>query len=374
MARREEPDFLVEDLQPDALEANPSKAFPPQRARRLYAILSAGLLASILGLTTAIPGALSNLIEWTATGSFWTGLEQSIKLASLSFFTVLFTTFPAFRTSRWWVFGAVLGTIFALVRFYILWWTPPQGLGGTWEEAVRGGLVTWPCAVLVFSLFGYQTLGRIRRHRRRYLEKPGIECFEIQPLESFDWHWVDPHEWWRGGWVGLLAGPLVGLAFYLPFGPARGAVFGILATTFVALFAGLSGTGLRVSYQPNQSIIRSARHATLMGTLFAIVGAMACATAYGTTYGAAQALVNGALGLVTSFTFLAFGGIPLIRHVCLGHVLAWQGNLPSWRCAPPWKRTIQFLDKLVRFKLLRRSAGGYVFRHDSLRNYFRRFP
>jgi hypothetical protein len=73
-----------------------------------------------------------------------------------------------------------------------------------------------------------------------------------------------------------------------------------------------------------------------------------------------------------TFTFLVFGGIPVIRQAILGHVLHLRGATPSWFGLPPWGRTIAFLDDMVRFKLLRRSAGGYMFRHESLRRYYQR--
>lgn len=372
LARRDEPDFLVEDIQPDALDVLPSPALSGRAARRLYALSSGFLLSSLLAAFVVVPASLSNLVEWSAVASLRQGIPSALQLATVSFLITAIATFPAFRTRRWWVFGLITGTVFALVRFFVLWWTPPQGLGGTLPGAVRGGLITWPCSLAVFCLFGFYTLGRIERHRTRYADKPGIDSYEIQPLESFDWHWIDPHDRWRGGWTGLVAGPAIGLTFFVTFGPARAVAFGLIVTAFVSLFAGLSGTGLRVSYQPNQGIIRSWRHAFLMGLVFAITGVVACAVAYGAAFGPTQAVVNGILGAGVAFVFIGFGGIPVVRHACLGQVLAMQGNTPSWFCQPPWKRMIALLDDLVRYKLLRRSAGGYAFRHETLRAHFAR--
>ena len=79
-------------------------------------------------------------------------------------------------------------------------------------------------------------LGKIEGYKRRYRNRPDIEQFEIQPLETFDWRWFDPDSYWRGGWIGLVVGPIIGAVFWHYFGPARGVSFGLIVAMFVTLF------------------------------------------------------------------------------------------------------------------------------------------
>jgi hypothetical protein len=162
------------------------------------------------------------------------------------------------------------------------------------------------------------------------------------------------------------------LLFWKLFGPARGVSFCLITTAFVTMFSGLSNTGIRISLGPNQGIERSLRNALLMTGHFTFVGAVAVGVSYWTSYGAVEGVVNICLALTLTFVFLVFGGLPVVRHACLGQILHLQGKLPSWICWPPWRHTITFLDDMVRYKLLRRSAGGYMFRHETLRQYYLR--
>jgi hypothetical protein len=167
-------------------------------------------------------------------------------------------------------------------------------------------------------------------------------------------------------------GPAVGGLFWALFGPSRGLGFGVVATLFVTTFSGQLGTGVRVSLNPNEGIRRSLKHATLMAVVICAASVAAFGLSYGMSHGWLQAWVNGILGLAASFTFLAFGGMPVVRHVCVGLALSRQGVLPSWMCLPPWRKTVAFLEDMVRFKLLRRSASGYAFRHAFLRRFYQR--
>jgi hypothetical protein len=47
-----------------------------------------------------------------------------------------------------------------------------------------------------------------------------------------------------------------------------------------------------------------------------------------------------------------------------------RGALPSWWSWYPWSPTVQFLNDMVRCKMLRRTAGGYSFRHGVIRDHF----
>jgi hypothetical protein len=89
--------------------------------------------------------------------------------------------------------------------------------------------------------------------------------------------------------------------------------------------------------------------------------------------GLVKGLVGICLGLTLTLSFYIFGGMPVVKQFCLGIVLHRQGKLPTWFSSPPWKPTVDFLNDLVRYKLLRRSAGGYMFRHQTLRDYYRSF-
>jgi hypothetical protein len=277
---------------------------------------------------------------------------------------------PAFATTRWMVFGSLLGIAMAAARGLDSGMSAPLGTGGMFMDGVEAMAVTLPCSVPVFLLLGRQMFARIDTYKRRYAGRPGIELFEIQPLETFDWCWFDRKDWWRGGWLGLVLGPATGLLLWIAFDAGRGFSFGLIVTLLVAVFSGLSGTGLRISLGPNQGIERSARHAVRMMSVFVFAGVVAFGTGYWASHGAFQGVVNGILGLSMAFTFLVFGGIPVVRHICLGHSLHSRGVVPSWFGWSPWRKTVAFLDDMVRFKLLRRSAGGYMFRHESVRRYY----
>jgi hypothetical protein len=370
IARRQENDFLVEDMQPSLLRVGGRGG--EWVWHRAYRRLSVGMLAVLLTLAAAVPSGLAIGIEWGALESPWAGVGHGLLVAGVD----AAITFPfglaAFAAKRWWAFALLLGIPFGLVRGIDVALSPPGGVGGSVWDGLLSAAATIPCAAIIFMLMGHQMLGKIEGHKRRYRNRPGIEQFEIQPLETFDWRWFDRTSYWRGGWIGLLVGPIVGVLFWKLFGPARGASFFLITTAFVTMFSGLSNTGVRISLGPNQGIERSLRNALLMTGLFTLVGVVSVGVSYWTSYGPMEGVVNICLALTLTFVFLVFGGLPVVRHACLGQMLHLQGKLPSWICWPPWRHTIAFLDDMVRYKLLRRSAGGYMFRHETLRQYYLR--
>jgi hypothetical protein len=396
-AAHAEADFLLEDLQPSMLfppakaenasseggdateklesapgevEGNENDALV-NRSYRAYRFRSTLALATALALCAALPLGVAIGVEWSGTAGVLKSAGQGAFLAACAFgVTMLFAT-PAFASGRWWVFGGLLGVAFAIVRGLTVGLSSPEAaLGGTFGEGLAAAAGTCPVSTVVFLLLGYQMFSALEEHRNRYRSKAGIRWYEIQPLESLDWRWIDSRNRWRGGWLGLVIGPASGAFLWLLFDPARGLAFGTLITVFVCMFSGFLGTGIRVSLEPNQGIIRSCRHALLTGTLFTAAGVFACAVSYGAVHGMQAGAVNAILGLTASLVVLALGGIPVVRHVCLGHVLSAQGRTPTWWSWPPWAPTVRFLEDMVRYKLLRRTAGGYSFRHGMIRDYF----
>ncbi|MBZ0293180.1 MAG: hypothetical protein K8L99_11500, partial [Anaerolineae bacterium] len=57
------------------------------------------------------------------------------------------------------------------------------------------------------------------------------------------------------------------------------------------------------------------------------------------------------------------GGIPVIQHIVLRHILSSEGVIPRWRYD-------RFLDHCAELGLLRKVGGGYIFRHRMLLEYF----
>jgi hypothetical protein len=349
----------------------PVNASGATRSYRIYRLTADSLLALALSLCAAIPLGTAIGIEWSASVGAVEGIKRGLILGLSALLVTFLFGLPAFSSGRWWMFGGLLGAGFAIVRGLTVGLSSPQaGTGGTAVEGLEAAAGTWPFATIVFSLLGYQMFSALREHRMRYRSKPGIRWYDIQPLESLDWRWFDSRDRWRGGWLGLVVGPVAGAFFWALFGPARGLAFGIIITAFVCMFSGFLGTGVRVSLEPNQGILRSCRHAFLTTLVFTTGSVLACAVAYGMVHGLQAGVVNSVLALTTAFVCLAFGAIPVVRHVCLGHMLHARGALPSWWSWYPWSPTVQFLNDMVRCKLLRRTAGGYSFRHGVIRDHF----
>lgn len=364
-------EFAVEDIQPSLLGVK--KGAGEESDYKAYRRLSVAALTLVTWLTTVAPVAAGSMVEWTVYHGATAGVMHAMRFGAVASAVAISFAWIGLTRQKWWSFGIWIGVGFALVRSLAVGMSPREGgTGGTLAEAAAALAVSVPCAVAVFLLFGFQTFGRIDRYRQRYASRPGIDRYEIQPLETLDWRWFDKESRWRGGWLGPIFGSIVGLLLWLGFGAARGIGFGVIVTLVVTLFSGFSNTSLIVSLSPNQGIVRSGVHATIMAILLAISGVVAFGLSYGLKLGWVQGVVNGVMGMVLLFTFLVFGGIPVIRHCCLGMVLHGQGVLPSWRCWPPWRKTIAFLEDMVRFKLLRHTAGAYMFRHEILRQFFRR--
>jgi hypothetical protein len=372
-------DFLFEDIQPSMLSINGGGR--DAAWKRLYHRLATGAMSVYLGLAVAIPCGTAIGVEYAGTQSVSAGIRHGFLVGLVTFALTVPMSWPGFASLRWIVFGIDLGVTFGIVRGVTIGLSvvnpaatsdhAPVALGGL-RAGILTALMSIPFATLVFLLLGRQALGRIALHKKRYERRSGISEYEIQPLETLDWRWYNRQDPWHGGWWGMFIGPVIALSLWPWFGPARGFGFGIIVTLFVTVFSGLSGTALDVSLDPNQGIERSLRHAVLMTSLFTFAGVVAFGLSYGGVDGALEGIVNAILGLSLALCFLVFGGMPVIRHVCMGHVLHRQGVFPSWWGWKPWTRTLSLMDRLVRFKLLRRSAGGYTFRHQILRDYYRR--
>jgi hypothetical protein len=360
----------VEEFQPSLLKEFPGNG---ERAYRSYRRWSVGLLTIMLTLCASLPPGIALGLEWSAFHDATTGMIQGFaSFATLALITLCGGAL-GFASTRWMRFGLFIGISFGIVRGGVVFLSPAEGLGGTPARALEAAAITIPLAVFIFCLFGYQTIGKIENYKRRYRDRPGIdEFYEVLPIEPINWVWFDRQNPWRGAWIGLVVGPIFGALFWAGFGPARGIGFGIIITLFVTTFSGQLGTGVRVTSEPNEGIRRSLKHGGLMMSLFTMTSVVGFGLSYGLTYGWLQGLINGLLGLGAAFTFLAFGGIPVVRHVCVGRALHGLGVLPPWSGWPPWRKTITFLDDMVRFKLLRSSGSGYAFRHDFLRQFYRR--
>lgn len=243
LARRPDNEFLLEDMQPSLLSlAAPTSG---QNWYGLYKWLAAGALALFMALSAAIPSGAASGVEWSAILGARGGMAHGLKAGLASGALTFAFTLPAFATKRWWVFGLLTGIGFATVRGVNVAFSPVERFTGSIADGLRAAAATAPCTIVVFMLFGSQTLGKIEQYKQRYRGRFGVDRFEIQPLEAIEWRWFDRSSWWRGGWLGLVIGPAVGILFWHFFDPARGVSFGLFATLFVAIFSGLSGSTLR---------------------------------------------------------------------------------------------------------------------------------
>lgn len=374
MAQMPDNDFLLDDLQPSVLRMEGT--LEGVESWRQYRRLSVMLLALSLMLVETIPPGIALAVEYYHLQGWRQAVHYCLLMWGLSALILTPLYLAAFAARHWLQFGFCFGLAWAIDSSTCIYlasngWNEPSD--GTFEGAKHMFLTSLPCACLFFMLMGMQFIGRVEEHKRRYSTRPGIEWHEIQPVEPMSWCWFDSNAYWRGGWIGLVIGPVVLLIAMLAGEGMRGTVAGILITILVTMFSGLSGTGVaRVSIEPNQGIARSLRHAVLMTRIFVVFGVLA----WGGVYYARKAdwahgLAGASMGLTLGFAFYVFGGWPVIQQFCLGMVLNRERRLPSWWCWPPWRSTVQFLDDLVRYKLLRHTAGGYMFRHQSLRDYYR---
>ena len=370
-AARLDPDFLIEDFQPSLLS---------EAGYRRYRTTSALILTLLLCAVATVPCSIAIALEWIleADASLSVGIWQGLCIFGMTAPVVMILGPFAFQTTSWWMFGSLLGIAFSFSRGVVIACSWPEMYIHPADEAgplsptmllegLKHGAITLPCAVVVFSLFGRVAVRPLARYHRQIANSTR---YEILPLENIQWSWIDRETGW-GGWIGVFLGPCIGLAFVLAgFGFARGIALAIVAGVIVTLFTGFCGTALRISLRPNQGIERSLRHACVISLAVSVAAILACGICYGIGFGWRQAIVNALLACVVSVTWMMFGGIPVIRHVCLGFQLSRENATPSWRCLPPWRRTVCFLDEMVQLNLLRKSAGGYMFRHGVLRRYF----
>ena len=74
-------------------------------------------------------------------------------------------------------------------------------------------------------------------------------------------------------------------------------------------------------------------------------------------------IASGVVALAILAITMFFGLIPVLQHYAVRLVL--------WRREKVPLRLVDFLKEAARINLLRQVGGGFVFRHDSLRTYFR---
>jgi hypothetical protein len=374
IAQQPDNDFLLDDLQPSVLRAD--KTPEGEKLWDDYRWMSIAWLAVSLMLVESLPTGAATGIEWGFYTGIGAGVWHGLKMLLVSFCILTPLYCLAFSAKRSLLLGFSFGLAWALDSAACDYLGVPRdaiGYIGSKREVFRLFLVSLPCAVIVFTLVGACTVcGPLAEHKERYKRDAGIEWYEILPIEPLHWCWFNKKSIWRGAWIGFLVGPLVLLLGWLGGQMERAMVAAPINMVLVGAFGGFSGSGMaRVSIEPNQGVRRSLRHALLMTGVLVTCGSLTWGGVYFHYHGLAEGLVGFVLGLTLAFSFFIFGGIPVIRQFCLGCVLHQQGKLPTWYCWPPWKATVKFLDDLVRYKLLRRGAGGYMFRHQSLRDYYR---
>jgi len=373
IARQPDNDFLLDDLQPSVLRADNTPE--GEKLWKEYRHMSIAWLAVSLMLIESIPAAAVTFIEWAFHKNFWAGVLHGVPMFLISalILTPLYCT--AFATKRSSVMGFCFGLAWALdsaVCVYMGAPRPDNPHAGSWPDALSLFFVSLPCGVIVFTLVGACAVcAPLAEHKERYKRNPGIEWYEILPIEPLHWCWFNKKSIWRGAWIGLLVAPVIFLIGWIGGQTERGMVAALINMIVVGLFGGFSASGIaRISIEPNQGIRRSLRHALLMTGVITTCSCLIWGGIYLYNGGLVRGLCGFVMALTLAFSFFIFGGIPVIRQFCLGCILHKEGKLPGWYCWPPWKSTVSFLDDLVRYKLLRRGAGGYMFRHQSLREYY----
>lgn len=375
MATQNDNDLVLDDLQPAVLRLDGSAE--GLRLWTSYRRLSILLLSLILAFAesigpTLIVGSGHLFKEGIAAGLLYSLI---MFVSSIALLSVLYAA--AFRCSRWLGFGIFLGLAWGFECALMVFLTPPDARAESTNGTLRGALsmfvTSFPLAAAFFMFVGVYMFERLVRHRIRYAAKPGIQWHEIVPIEPRNWQWTSGTSFWRGGWVGILVVPIVLAVGWLGGQSVRAMVYAPTLALIVCLYSGWSGTGTaRISVVPNQGIERSLRHGLRMMWLFVGIAVPVTMSIYWVKRGWEHAVSGAFGGLSLAFAFYIFGGMEVIRQACLGSVLHWSGKTPSWYCWPPWKATVAFLDSLVRFKLLRHSAGGYMFRHQSFKEFYRK--
>ena len=358
-------DFLIEDFQPSLLSS--------KRSLRAYHWRSIVFIVIILTLSVSIPCATAIFIEWSVSHPIREAIHASASVGFVCISALTIFATAGLRSKRWWVFGGLVALAISIARYGVMAYSSP--LSPTVSESstlepLRQAALTYPAAFAVFGL--YSAISTLFVNRAR--EKTGDDLLDIVPLENLSWSWIDRDEPWRGAWIGLVIGPAIGLLFLLLSGLGRAIAFGAISTAITTLLAGFSGSGIKVGIRPNQGIERSFYHAICMAFVITIVGAVSCFVGFGYQFGLLPGIVNAVLACVLPFTFLLFGGVSVIRHTSLGIGLHAEGATPSWYAMPPWKNCVRLFNDLVALKILRRTAGGFMFRHEVLREYYRQSP
>lgn len=288
--------------------------------------------------------------------------------------------YGAFSAKRWWGFGLCCAIGWSLYSSFLIYRSVPianETGDGTWEGALRMLGSSFVSATAFFSLVGMQFQDRLTDHRNRSQSRRGVmlDKVEIVPIEPLSWSWFDRKSPLRGGWIGIPVGLLVCLIGFLMGERVNVFISGVMVAVVTTILGGFWGTGLSATaIQPNQGIARSLRHALTMATIIIFLGSLSWGLSYWVERGWVKGIAGAMMGITLGFSFFIFGGIPFLKQFVLGCILHGQGILPSWWGWKPWQRTVDFLEDLVRFKILRRSAGGYMFRHDTLREYYRTDP
>ena len=372
LASQADNDFLLDSMQPSLLLSG--DPLSGKKEWKKYRLHSVSLLAGALMVVETIPPVLATALVNGASAGWHQGIIRGL-IMLISSVCILFPLYYVAFDSPFSLLGVIGGgfcfglawSLDCSVYNYLEYPTKAYLGCGTVSSALRMLLATLPCGVIFFVLITWHLYSRWAGYTSRYQDNEAIKWHEILPIEPRNWKW-------RRGIVGLPAGPIVWLIGSHLGEPRPALIAAPLISLMVCMFSGLSGSGIsKVSIEPNQGIVRSLRHALLMAGLFGVLGSLCWGGVDWYYLGWINAVEGGCLGLTLLFAFFVFGGIPVIRQYSLGMVLhkQKQSKLPSWRCWPPWDLTVAFLNKLVDYKLLRRSAGGYMFRHDILRKYYK---
>ncbi|HID51226.1 MAG TPA: NACHT domain-containing protein [Anaerolineae bacterium] len=180
-----------------------------------------------------------------------------------------------------------------------------------------------------------------------------------------------------GGWVFLTAAGVIYNTMIVPreplvLGVVVGLVWGVVFSVVGAVFGGLLGVlvmagaaflqkGVAKSVRPNQGMRGSLQTAVQMTVLAGIVSGLLGWFFLQGIDGTLRGIVF-IWGYTLPVVFLYFGGLAVIRHLCLRWFLAGQQVLPG--------RLASFLDEMTDRILLRRVGGSWVFVHRALLEYF----
>ena len=187
---------------------------------------------------------------------------------------------------------------------------------------------------------------------------------------------------WRGVAIGLSVGLVVWSVFYLVY--MKSESFGALARNLAlypplgvvvgGLFAGLKKEESETKTVPNEGVLLSLRNSLIaMVSVGVVLGlSMVPMLMVGFRDPESTLIVDFAsklgicavLGVGTAIaSFLWFGGIDVLRHYSIRLTLWVTGQLP-------WD-SVGFLDQMTRLSLLQKIGGGYMFRNNLIRDYFK---